>query len=76
MKTCNGCKYAEWKLTGIGHLHPSGDGKCTYEWKLPPLPQSMSWTGFLGTSPKPYGGQISRKRDLPDHCAYFVRVEN
>jgi hypothetical protein len=24
MKTCNGCKYAEWKLTGIGHLHPSG----------------------------------------------------
>ena len=73
MKTCNGCKYAEWKLTGIGHLHPSGDGKCTYEWKLPPLPQSMAWVGF--GPPNPYMVTISRKRDLPDHCAYFVRVE-
>ena len=74
MKSCNVCKYADWKRSDAGRLHPSGVGECTYEWKLPPLPQSMSWVGFLGTSPKPCGGQISRKRELPDHCAYFVRA--
>ena len=71
MRTCDGCKYADWKRTDARRLHPSGDGKCTYEWKVPPLPQSMYW---LSSHPVPYGGQISRKRELPDHCAYFVRA--
>lgn len=73
---CNDCKYAEWKLTGIGHLHPSGDGECTYEWKLPPLPQSMHWIGTHGEYPGLYKVGISRKREIPDHCAYFVRIED
>ena len=72
MKNCNGCKYAEWKRTDAGRLHPSGDGKCTYEWKMPPLPQAMFFAGF---KPRLLGGYISRKRELPDHCAYFAMVE-
>ena len=72
MKSCDGCKYADWKRTDAGRLHPSGDGECTYEFKLPPLPQSMHWVGRV-EYPTHYVGKISRKRDLPDHCAYFVR---
>ena len=71
MKTCNGCKYAEWKRTDSGRLHPSGDGKCTYEWKLPPLPQSMYFAGF---TPRILGGTISRKHNLLGHCECFAMV--
>ena len=40
MKDCTHCKHAAWNLTMRGALHPSGEGKCTYEVKLPPLPAS------------------------------------
>ena len=72
MRTCNGCKYADWKRTNAGRLHPSGDGKCTYEWKTPQLAQSMYFASF--EPPMVIVVSISRKRELPDHCAYFVRV--
>lgn len=38
MKTCKGCKYADWRKTKAGKLHPTGDGKCAYEYKVPQLP--------------------------------------
>ena len=70
MKSCLHCKYADWRRTEAGKLHPSGDGHCTYEWLMPPLPQSMHWLGKAPT--RPYGGLISRKTELPDHCAYWA----
>ncbi len=69
MKNCTHCKYADWRRTKSGALHPSGDGKCTFGYKVPVLPQSMYWlSGCI-----PYGGYISRKQELKDHCAYFLR---
>lgn len=35
MKNCNNCKYADWKKTVAGKLHPSGEGKCLYPYKVP-----------------------------------------
>jgi hypothetical protein len=68
MKDCTKCKYAEWERTTAGRLHPSGQGRCTYPWKMPQLPASMHW---IGDAPVPWGGYISRKEGLETHCAYF-----
>jgi hypothetical protein len=68
VKTCNGCKYAEWNKTAAGRLHPSGDGKCGYPYKIPPAPMAFY---FIGGTPVPCGGFINRKRELKDHCAYW-----
>ena len=71
MKSCLHCKYAGWRRTDSGKLHPSGDGRCTYDWKMPPLPQSMYWLGKIAPT-MPYIVTISRKKELPDHCAYWT----
>jgi|WetSurMetagenome_2_1015567.scaffolds.fasta_scaffold08100_6 hypothetical protein len=71
MKDCTYCKYADWQRTTTGRLHPSGDGKCSYNYRLPDLPQSMWWLGK--EPPKPYGRWITRKQLLDDHCVYFLR---
>lgn len=72
MKTCQGCIYAEWKKTKAGKLHPSGDGRCTYEVIIPVLPYSFSWRGHYGEivnySQLIAGGFIERHRELKDHC--------
>ena len=72
MKTCIGCKCADWYRTKAGKLHPSGEGRCTYPWAMPPLPQSMHWVGRDG-SPVPYGGYISRREVSADDCVYYGR---
>lgn len=69
MKTCNDCAYAKWERSKNGNLHPSGDGKCTYPYKVPPLPASMYWL----SASEPCGGQINRKETLKDHCPYWQR---
>jgi hypothetical protein len=69
MKHCLDCKYAVWDRTAKGRLHPSGEGKCTYPYKVPELPKSMYWIG--GIPPSQCGGYISRKKELKDHCAYY-----
>lgn len=72
MKKCNDCAHAQWKRTESGKLHPSGDGKCTFEWKLPAIPACMFWMSI----PKPYGGLINRRQELKDHCVYWARKES
>lgn len=73
MKNCTHCKHAVWQKTAAGRLHPSGDGKCGYEVRLPRLPASMWWPRTLYGPPKPLGGFINRRKDLPEHCAFFER---
>jgi len=68
MKTCNGCVHANWKTTAGGKLHPSGDGRCKKEVKIPQLPQAFYW---LSSAPIPCGGFINRRKDLSDHCVYW-----
>ena len=69
MKNCLYCVYARWNKTKSGRNHPSGDGFCTFEYKLKPLPSAYYW---VPNNPRPLGGFISRKRDLEDHCPYFT----
>jgi hypothetical protein len=73
VKDCTDCKHAAWRTTAAGKLHPSGDGKCSYPWKLPPLPASMYW--ISGGGPTPFGGRISRREPLKDHCTYYARKD-
>ncbi len=70
MKTCLGCKWAKWDKTKNGRLHPSGDGQCTYQVKIPKLPKSMRW---LYDEPRVSAGIITRKSDFEDDCIYYER---
>jgi hypothetical protein len=71
MKTCNGCKYADWARTKSGRLHPSGSGWCRYEYKVPELPASM----YFMSTPSPCGGHIERKKVFKDDCPYWCPIE-
>lgn len=71
MKTCKGCKWAEWKKTSAGNLHPSGDGACTFPIKLPVTPLAFRW-GWAEKPPTPYGGRITRRIDFKDHCPCYT----
>jgi hypothetical protein len=73
MKDCTDCKHAKWARTAGGKLHPSGDGKCQYQWKAPQLPAAFY---FIGREPVPLGGFINRRKPLKEHCVYFARKEN
>lgn len=70
MTDCTHCKWAEWDRTESGRLHPSGDGRCRYPWRMPQLPASMYWIGSRHY-PTPSGGYISRKDHLSKDCAYY-----
>ena len=71
MTNCTNCKHASWKKTASGRLHPNGNGICTVEIKLPPLPASKWWSGF-GSEPRPVGGQINRRKELKTDCPYYT----
>jgi hypothetical protein len=70
MKTCLGCKHANWKRTTAGKLHPSGIGRCEYEVKIPVLPLSMTWI----LNQVPLGGNIERHKNFLDHCPCYERA--
>lgn len=74
MKTCMGCKFAQWDRTAAGKLHPSGQGRCGYKYKLPPLPGAFYWATYSGGEPRPHGGFINRRKDLDDHCTHYQRA--
>lgn len=72
MKDCTKCKHADWFRTNSGRLHPSGDGRCKKEVKIPKLPASMKWGyGSYASDPSPMGGQINRREYLKEHCVYY-----
>lgn len=61
MSTCDGCKYADWKKTSNGRLHPDKGGKCTRLKEHPldlRLPVAFDWIGR--GAPSPGGGYITR----------------
>jgi hypothetical protein len=74
MKNCLGCKYAEWDRSKNGNLHPSGNGRCGFPYKVPQLPASMYW--IMYEVPKPHGGFINRRESFAEHCPYYLRGEN
>lgn len=69
MKSCLECSYAEWDRTKAGKLHPSGEGKCTWEYKEPQIPEAFYWVSKCF----PYGGRINRRTPLKKHCKFYQR---
>ena len=73
MKNCTRCAHATWMRTKVGKLHPSGNGRCTKEVKIPELPASRHWSYYSNfTLPEICGGNINRNKDLKTHCVYFT----
>ena len=66
---CTDCKFADWKKTAAGRLHPSGDGRC--KWELPTVRLPVSQY-FIGGKQRSYGGHISRKDDW-EQCPQYQR---
>ena len=73
MRDCTNCKWANWRRTASGKLHPSGSGRCGKAIKLPELPPSMYWY-WIG-NPTPVGGHINRREPLSRDCVYFARPD-
>lgn len=68
--TCDGCKYAGWRRTAKGRLHPDKSGRCTFLEKHPldlKIPAAFHW--LIGTKPNPCGGYIERGREI-GKCAF------
>lgn len=68
---CDGCKYADWKKTSNGRLHPDKTGRCRFEWVPPPFPAAFyfsSWSSNAGEAPRPSGGFIERGQELRREC--------
>lgn len=86
MKNCLGCKYAEWKKTKSGRMHPSGDGQCRYNYKIPQLPNAFYFLhqatldlndGKIHHTNEKLSlsdGQINRKKEYQNHCPYYMEV--
>lgn len=68
---CMGCRFANWKKTEAGKLHPSGLGRCTRLDQYPldfRIPPAFYWVGV--GRPSPSGGTIERKHPLKDRCVF------
>lgn len=67
---CLTCKFADWKRTAAGRLHPDGAGRC--RWVVPEIayPKALY---FIGGRPKPYGGWIERGANFTDCPAYEAK---
>lgn len=68
---CEGCKFAEWRRTATGRLHPDKTGRCKRLDAFPldmRLPSAFYWSSF--GIPTPIGGYIERGSELPEDCAF------
>jgi hypothetical protein len=69
MIQCETCKFAEWKRTSNGRLHPDKSGRCVRLWDHPidyRLPAAFYW----GSNPSPNGGYIKRGEKDRSKCAF------
>ena len=69
---CDGCKYADWRRTSNGRLHPDKSGRCVYLREHPlnlKVPAAFYWTSW-SQEPNPSGGFIERGRELPKLCIF------
>jgi hypothetical protein len=68
---CDDCKYADWKRTSTGRLHPGKSGLCKHMEVHPldmRLPAAFYWVG--GGKPCVCGGFIERGKELRQDCAF------
>lgn len=74
---CETCKFANWRRTDAGRLHPSGEGRCTWRKTFRVSGSTAGaklYTGF-GEPITAIGGHISRKKgaEFPAKCDTFQR---
>lgn len=72
MKRCDDCKWAEWKRTVNGRLHPDKTGRCMFVVRIPVLPLAFNW-GWRQALPNISGGFIERKREFVEHCPTWAQ---
>lgn len=69
---CDECKYADWKRTSSGRMHPDKSGRCLIK-KVVKLPECLVATSSYrtyGDEVVVKGGYIRRGRTF-DRCAYY-----
>ena len=71
--TCDKCKFANWKRTSNGRLHPDGTGRCTYAARHAVPASTPSWGMNLDHDRMMVvqGGHISRGHDWSGPCALY-----
>ncbi len=75
MKSCDNCKYADWKRTRNGRLHPSKEGRCTFKYKIRPMPNAMWIVVFHGSPSNDTvvtGERIYRGGEYQRHCPTYA----
>jgi len=73
--SCLECAKAEWQRTKSGSLHPSGAGRCRWQFRSPAIPKAFYYWGVeKREAPSPHGGHISRKTPHTD-CPLFHAKE-
>lgn len=75
---CDACKYAIWRKTAAGRLHPDKSGLCGVEKRIQ-LPAAFRGLSFEKTAAEGYidvkGGYIKRGRELSRKCAYYGPIK-
>lgn len=66
---CLTCQFAYWQKTKSGKLHPSGNGRCTFEPRIP-IPEAKKWVWELSLS----YGFINRKEEVHDCKCYKAKA--
>jgi hypothetical protein len=73
---CDDCKWAEWKRTSNGRLHPDKSGRCKFVWIPPPIPRAFNFA-YGGETPKlSGGGYIERGNRQYDDCQCHETLSN
>jgi hypothetical protein len=69
---CTTCQLARWQRTKTGRLHPSGNGRCSWDgWKEWKIPKTFFYTGgHRDRMPLPSGGYINRRDPCTDCPLY------
>ena len=69
---CLDCKFAEWKRTKTGALHPSVDGRCKWEYNVPVISAACRWNTWMAVPPWPSRISINRREPIA-RCPVFQR---
>lgn len=66
---CDDCKFADWKRTAAGKLHPDKTGRCTRLREFP-LDLRLPAAFYFVFEPHPSGGFIERGSELRAKCDF------
>lgn len=72
---CDDCKFADWRRTANGRLHPGKTGNCAFKWEPPPIPSAFYVPGqYTKSTVRLVGGLIERGRDI-EACPCYAEKD-